>query len=381
MRRSTQLPSIFGELYSTLSVVFIFLILSFSTVYGQEAEGTPTAAPGGGVPDLTGMNVPQAAAALNRAGFALGNEYSEAWTAAAGITENTIGRQSVAVGEAAPPGTAVDVTVLRTPNVLLIYDDNDLTLVNQSGGIIGLDNVAFNTLEGNEAKFQARRWSPVLRETQCMQLWAVSRNGPKGMPDCTFIQNWQTTTNKNDHFWTQASGAQRFAVLVDDVERATCDAAPRNSQDNPSTCTFYLSLANASELTPFIYLAYNAENLVVYNRSDAQWMQTNQSTFYNLLPNPGPLGANFKINARLFDNPEIVARINRLAPGQCILFSVEGAFGGPVPPQACSVILTHVIPVDGAFWSQNFELEGTDGKRRTCNASTPDRLTICIMPR
>src|SRR3954463_11504474 len=83
------------------------------------------------VPDLTGMNVPQAAAALNRAGFALGNETGEAWTAESGLQQNRIKSQSVAAGQTAPSGSAIDVTVLRSPNVALVYDDNDLTLVNK----------------------------------------------------------------------------------------------------------------------------------------------------------------------------------------------------------------------------------------------------------
>lgn len=377
MRKNKQGSSAFGFFYSPLFTVFIMLVGSVSVIYGQGDE-----AAAGTVPDLTGLNVPQAAAILNRAGYALGNEFSETWTAESAAPENTIGSQSVAAGTAAEPGTAVDVTVLRTPNVTLIYDDNDLTMVNRSGERINLNGIAFNTIEGNnQAKFQARRWSNVLRENQCMQLWSVSRNGPKGMADCNFIQNWLTTNNRNDHFWTRASGAQRFAVLEEEVERAVCDAAPPNSQDNPITCTFYLPTGGQSEFTAFIYLAYNAENLIVYNRSEAQWMQINQTTFHNPLPSPGTLGANFRINARLLGDPQTVARIGRLAPGQCILFTVEGAFGGAVPPQACFPIVTHTLPAAEAFWSQNFEVEGQDAKRRMCNTFTPDRLTICIMPR
>jgi hypothetical protein len=201
------------------------------------------------------------------------------------------------------------------------------------------------------------------------------------MPDCSFIQNWLTTNDRSDHFWTQTSGSRRFAVLEAEVERSVCPAAPPNSQDSPITCTFYLPASGQSEFTPFIYMAYDAENLIIYNRSEAQWMQINQTTFYNLLPTPGVLGANFRINARLLGDPQTVARIGRLAPGQCILFTTEGAFGGPVPPQACFPIVTYTLPAAEAFWMQNFEVEGQDAKRRVCNAVTPDRLTVCIMPR
>jgi hypothetical protein len=353
-------------------ILTLLLLLTFTPFIRAQDSGRGT------VPDLTGLNVPQAAAALNKAGYALGTETNEAWSADAGVPENTISAQSVAAGEAAPAGTVVDVTVLRSPNVLLIYDDNDLTMVNQSGGQLSIGGLIFVTTAGQQRRFQARRWAGNLRPDQCTQLWSLSRNGPKGLPECAFIQNWLTTNNQRNHFWTRVSGAERFAVMLDEIERATCDAAPPNSQDNPLRCSFYLPSAAQGDVAPFIYIAYSTEALIVLNPSDDQWLQANSPTIRPTLNDTATFGANFTFNAQLFGNPQIVARVGRLAPQQCLLLvTAEGA----LPPEPCDVIATLVVPPAQAFWTANFEVEGADARRRTCNAATPDRQTICIMPR
>jgi hypothetical protein len=33
------------------------------------------------------------------------------------------------------------------------------------------------------------------------------------------------------------------------------------------------------------------------------------------------------------------------------------------------------------FWGSDFGLRGSDGQERSCPIATPDRLTICVMPR
>src|SRR5215813_13975992 len=77
------------------------------------------------VPNLVGLNLPQATAALNNVGMALGNQTSAPWTQDSGVPQNTISVQSTPAGQAATAGASVDVTVLRSPNVSLSYDDND----------------------------------------------------------------------------------------------------------------------------------------------------------------------------------------------------------------------------------------------------------------
>jgi beta-lactam-binding protein with PASTA domain len=122
----------------------ILAFLIFCVVFGAGYADAQNAVQ---VPDLTGMNVPQAAAALNRVGLGLGSETGEAWTAASGLEQNRIKAQSIAAGQSAASGSTIDVTVLRSPNVALIYDDNNLTLINKTGGDLDLTGIIFNTLD------------------------------------------------------------------------------------------------------------------------------------------------------------------------------------------------------------------------------------------
>src|SRR6187455_146205 len=121
--------------------ILICLLFVVSAVTAQEQTVT--------VPDVTGVYVPQAAAILNKNGLRLGVENNQGWTADSGLPENTINGQSIAAGQSAPFGTAVDVNVLRSPNALVIYDDNDLTLVNHSGGDLNLMGMTFVATNGN----------------------------------------------------------------------------------------------------------------------------------------------------------------------------------------------------------------------------------------
>jgi hypothetical protein len=326
------------------------------------------------VPDLTGMNVPQAAAVLNRIGLALGSEVP---VPPAGAPEDLISGQSTPPGTRVPFGSTIDVEIPRTPNVRLVYDDNDLTLVNLNDSDLTLSGIRFETVEGSNGSFNAERWSGMLRPRQCTQLWSISRNGPKQLPECRFIQNWLTTGNAGDHFWTSTSGARSFRVVQDDTERAVCPAAPPNSQDSPSECRFYVPTGGRSDVTAYIYMAYETNRLAVLNNSADRWMPVNSVRVANRAPDPGPFGAEFRINAALFGRPDIVARVNRLAPKQCLLFTADGTVD---PPQPCDVIAVYAVEPEHRWWMSEFDIVGDNGAR-TCAGATAGKLTICVMPR
>src|SRR5262249_45211254 len=93
------------------------------------------------VPNLAGLNIPQAVAALNKIGLALGNQTSEPWTQTASVPQNTISSQSIPPGQTVTVATSVDVTVLRSPNVSMSYDDNDFTLINNTGSSIDFNSL------------------------------------------------------------------------------------------------------------------------------------------------------------------------------------------------------------------------------------------------
>lgn len=325
------------------------------------------------VPDLTGLTVPQAAAVLNRVGLALGSETGELWTAESGFAQNAIKGQTAAAGESLPTGTAVGVNVLRTPNVALIYDDNDLTLVNNTGANLDLSGLGFYALDGSLAQFSGHRWGSLLRAGQCVQLWSVGRNGAKGLDECSAIQNWLVTTNPGEHFWTDAGGTTRFALIQNGLQRALCAIS------NPGRCDFYIPGASGGDATDYVYFAYTANSLAVINQSPDRWMTLTNFTVYNNFTAqkglPVPLS-----DTSLYTLKIPFARLNQLAPNQCILFT-DSSPDGNVPPQPCDVIAILDIAPQLIFWGAAFDTEGSDSQRHTCPAATPGNLTLCVMPR
>lgn len=349
-----------------ISVSLWFNFLFFCIVAAQDTT----------VPDLTGLSVPAAAALLNRSGLALGAENNIGWTADSGLPENRINGQSIPAGTAAQAGAAVDVSVLRSPNVILIYDDNDFTLVNQTGGELNLAGLTFSALDGNLASFAATRWSGSLRPGQCTQVWSIGRNGPKGLDECESIQNWLVTTNAGEHFWT--GGATQFSVSQNGVQRVVCPVA------NPGRCEFYVSSsATGGDSTPFVYFAYTVDRLAVINTATDQWMGLAGFSVFNFNPALSVQGAGVPLGDPTLYNPILnpVASVGRLAPGQCVLFTNSSPERSE-PPQPCDVIAMLNINPSVIFWAAAFELDSqSDGQRRSCPAATPGRLTVCVMPR
>jgi hypothetical protein len=328
------------------------------------------------VPDVRGMNVPQAAALLNQNGIVLGAENNVAWTAESGLPENTIGEQSIPAGQSVASGTVVDVTVLRSANTLLIYDDNDLTMVNQSGGGMSLEGLIFRSMGGSqESFFTATRWAGSLDSDDCAQIWSVPRGEPKDLPECPSNTFWLTTQFEEAHFWTGAYGATQFRVEQNGIERAVCPIV------NPGTCQFFLAGGgSAAEVTPFVYFAYTPDQLVVHNTSDAQWMPLDGVQIVNNAPSVA--GSNFAFGSpEVFGNPQTIGRINRLAPGQCLRYTVS-ATASDTLPETCAVVAQLNLDPNVNFWAQPFGVDSvTDEAAHTCPGATAGRLTVCIMPR
>ncbi len=352
---------------SIIITIFIALLIFALPLFAQDNVA---------VPDITGLSLPEASAALNKVGLAVGTETIERWTAESGLEQNTITAQSIAPGTSTAPGTDVEITILRTPNALLIYDDNDLTLVNQTGNALNLRNIRFVALDGSEASFAANRWGDSLRPDQCAQVWSVGRNGSKGLDECSVIQNWLVTNDNGEHFWTGAGGTTQFAVMQNDIQRAVCTVG------NPGRCEMFLGVGNllASETADYVYFAYLVDRLAIINTSTDKWMPIGNLVVRNNAVQP--FGAVVNVgDAGLFGNPETVGRIGRLAPGQCLLFT-NSSDEAQTPPQPCDVIAKLDVGPSVIFWSADFPIESiTEEGERSCPAAVPDRLTLCIMPR
>lgn len=346
-------------------MVFVLIYLLFSQRAFAQNEVI--------VPDLFSLNVPQAAAALNRAGLMLGIETNELWTADSGIAQNQIKSQSVPAGQSVAQGTTVDITILRSPNAVLVYDDNDLTLINKTGLNLDLAGLTFNALDGNLAQFSAARWGASLRNDQCLQLWSIGRNGPKGIDECSTIQNWLITTNPAEHFWTAIGATTRFSITQNGLQRAICPIA------NPGRCEFYLPGTTGSDTTDYVYFAYTTHALAIINQSPDRWMSLEGFNVYNNFTQQKglivPLG-----DSSLYMLKVPSARISQLAPNQCILFT-DSTLEGNIVPQACDVIAILDIAPQLIFWGADFDTKGVTNQFYSCPAAVPDNLTICIMPR
>ncbi|RMF77813.1 MAG: PASTA domain-containing protein [Chloroflexi bacterium] len=351
-----------------ICIVLLFLIAILpQTVAGQGNTVT--------VPDVTGMSVPQAAAILNRAGLRLGAEDNLGWTPDSGLPQDSISGQSPPAGERVETGATVDVQVLRSNNVVLIYDDNDLTLVNQSGDRIRLEGIVLRAIDGTqEAFFTATRWNRRLDPGDCAQVWSVSRREPKRIDECTESIFWTSTTNPAAHFWTGAHNATQFSITQNGVERGICPVA------NPGRCELFLETRGRNNSTPFVYFAYTPDQLIVRNISDDQWMLLNNVQIINNAPSVA--GSTFEFgDPDVFGNPDTIGRINQLAPGQCLLYTNGGPNTG-TPPQPCDLVARLDLDPSVNFWAQEFGVDSTtDNQPHTCPAATPDKLTVCIMPR
>lgn len=330
------------------------------------------------VPDVTGMSVPVAAAELNRVGLRIGQETGERWTAGSGLEQNTIGAQSIAAGTQVEAGSAVDLIVLRSPNMLVIYDDNDLTLVNRTGTEIDLAGISFRALDGNQASFSASRWGRSLRENRCGQVWSVGRNGAKGLDECEYIEHWLVTTNRGEHFWTGAGGTTRFAVMHNGLERAVCSISGSAVQQ----CEFYLPAGGSSaDVTQHVYFAYTEDRLALINNTDDKWMPLDGLRVLNNYVEPRGAAIHFADSSLYGRNLSPVANLRQLAPGQCIFFT-NSAPTAQEPPQPCEVVARLDVGAQVIFWGADFPVQSvTDNQPHVCPLAVAGRLTLCIMPR
>lgn len=361
--------------FQRLITIFLCLYVGVSTLTAQEQTQ---------IPDLTGLTMPQAAAELNAVGLRLGTP-----TAASQVTDDvpfgTIVGQSVVAGEFILRGSPIDVRVASNARLSLVYDNNDLTLVNASGVALGLRRFQFQSADGSFT-FPATRWRArdnILQAGDCLQVWSVSRRNPKSVDGCELI-NWLTTNNPIDHFWTQTAGVNQFALFQDGRSLGTCDAAPRNSQSVPLTCDLYIVPDQLrAPTTDYVYFAYTSDRFAVINTSDEAWMPLTETSIFNFNPqltNPG-VGLSLG-NPDFFQNPTTVADTRRLAPGQCLLLTLAPLTDAE-PPEPCMVLAQRSLAPSVAFWVAPFELTSPFARqeRATCPAATANRLTRCIMPR
>ncbi|MGJ3237160.1 MAG: PASTA domain-containing protein [Anaerolineae bacterium] len=355
-----------------LLLITLMSLFSVSLISAQE-ENT--------VPDVTGLTIPEAAAVLNAAGYGLGSQTASP-QAGEGLVPGTVVDQSVPGGMTSEPGTRIDLTILSNARVTLIYDGNDLTMINQAGSVIDLNGLVFGSSDGSK-RYLATNWRGTLDNGDCTQVWSIARRAAKDVEGCasTF---WLTTNNPDNHFWTQAAGVDSFVVTQNNQQLATCDAAPANSENAPLTCEFFVITNTLSaDNTEYIYFAYTRDQFAVINTSETAWMPLTETPIYNFNPQISIPGATVILGDQgLFRNPETVADVTRLAPGQCVMLTLAPLTDAPAL-EGCDLIAQRELDPSVAFWLAPFELNSPlslEG-RATCPAASETRLTRCIMPR
>lgn len=329
-----------------LALVLIGLLAVACPAHAQPPEIT--------VPDLSGLNAPAAAAELARAGLRLGRQTGIPADDQSRALENTVYRQSPEAGTPADAGTAVDIEIVRAANARLIYDDNDITLLNLGAEPVDLTGVAFAALGGADASFAAVEWTAQLDPNDCGQLWSVVRTVEKRVAGCGLIR-WKSTTDRSIHFWTTAAGSDAFAVTQDGDLRAQCPAAGPAAATQPLTCDFVLDVDYAFETLRYIYIVSTPDVLAVVNQSADRWMA----------PDLARIG------------PRPIGDVARLAPGQCHVFRVGE---GPLPV-VCDVVAQTQTASEDAFWRRGFVVVSSDGVRRACSAAIAGEVSVCVLPR
>jgi hypothetical protein len=242
--------------------------------------------------------------------------------------------------------------------------------------------MVFGSADGTK-RFPAAQWRNTLEAGDCTQIWSIPRREPKPVDGCDSVY-WRTTNDTSNHFWTQTAGVQQFTVIQDDVQ-VTCEAAPPNSQNNPSTCEFYILVDTTDALsTPFVYFTYTRDTFSVINTSSDRWMPLDETPLYNFNPSIQNPGASFVLSDdSLFPNPPAVGRVDRLAPGQCLVFTLDTTAEATLSPECETVIAQRALSSEVAFWLAAFELDSpfANQDRVTCPAARENRQTVCVMPR
>jgi len=143
---------------------------------------------------------------------------------------------------AAPASPVPLPTRPSDPNVLLVYSDSSVTVINASGGPISLAGVEFVRIAADgsyDAAFEAAAWNTVaarkigaLPPRDCYMLLQLSRRISPPDP-CQDAWGWIATSSQEWHFWLPSQSSLFFGVLHYGRVIHICPIAD-------GRCTFYL---------------------------------------------------------------------------------------------------------------------------------------------
>jgi hypothetical protein len=319
------------------------------------------------VPDVIGQSPAPAAAAINAARLRVG--LIEVRAAEGADAVGTVAAQSPWPGVSLDEGESIDLVIEQIVTARLIYDDDHLTVINLTSSEVPIADLEFRAVGGEStASFAGSQWgsTQALRASQCLQIWSVPRSEGSTEDGCAALQRWQSTSNPEQHFWLTATAATHFEVTQGGVGRGHCAIGA-------GTCDLGLASSRLPEdSTPYVYLLYTRDHLALINTSSDRWMPAS-----TLMINGLRLG-----DPVLFERQQIVGDVRALAPGQCLLFTVEGTDLSVQPPEGCEPIAQAVLSEARAFWRDGFRVLGLiDGIPRECPAALRDETALCLIPR
>lgn len=352
----------------------MFILFILTTCLSSFAQGSL-----GNVPDVTGLTPAQAAALLNQNGLNLGQQNPA--EADDESTPNTVVSQSIEPDTSVALGTAVDVFITSPTNARLIYNDNYMIMFNLTEGVMNTPNVILQAISGSSTSFNISQLSGSLEADDCLQLWSVDRGDVEEIGGCDSVYG-RTLTDPNEYFWTETSGATEFAIIENGIERTTCPVASAGTEDAPLYCDFYLAGGGVGyDDADYMYLVYSDKAMAIINTSEDQWMPTDQTLFYNHNP-----GLAIRDVAGILGDTEVLreehhvglGEVTRLAPNQCLVFTVQGS-GVNESPEPCDVVAQRALSGDVVVWLTDFEAESRfDGSIVICPDSITGELIRCV---
>lgn len=292
---------------------------------------------------------------------------------------DTVKSQTLPPGTSTSPAAAVDVEVVIVFNIMLIYDSNDITVANLTGGNLNIGGMQLSS--GGEAETPAAAFTlrdipdfnGQLEHTQCVQIWSDAADSSKPISTCERgIRNWYSTILPDRHFWTGENGANRFTVSYRNAIVGTC---PTFRGRNERTCPLRLRLDPFdTDTAEYLYFVYTMDELAVINPSASRWMPLADVQLEDIALDD------------LTQRPRIAALGDdtRLAPGECLIFNrpADDEATAPASPDHladdCFAVGQSIFTV-GKFWGGAFSVGGTS--ERSCPPAQRGQRVICMVPR
>lgn len=325
------------------------------------------------VPSLAGMTAPQAQAVLNEVGLLL---HPVIETTDTGSAENfRVVDQSPQAGTQLSTTDEVSITIQNDspPNLTLFWDiPMRAGLEDFETQLFSIRNLQEDALGAYGLQFATDARADALsldfpgnfRVSQCWQIWAGNSPGFFRPLECDVVQH-ESELGLDDETITEAFwlADDTFVVREYGVYRGTCTTSE-------SSCDMWVSPQPIPhDMTPYVYMVYDNQQLIIYNNHPEQWMdltqlqrETASITFSDL---------------RNWDSTTLPT-VDRLAPNQCVQFAVNNSVS---PLEDCAVIAMQTTRESDIFWREAFTILDQLGGESEWVCPAANGRTLCLAQR